>query len=227
MISGWIINKSYYLYANWIFSGVQLHHRVIAISQQTEKTINRYVTTNFSAHVVVTFSVISIFQLRIANWPHHPRFGLAECARRVSIRRPRPRRGAVRAKLSNAQFQIPRTFCPIPSFTSFTSSSNPPKVPPAAPRIPPGLPKWVRLFHFGRPSVAIFRFLAHFLPSPKLIKIWHRPKASQNLKNGGPRPSKLDFGPFWEPFWHTFPEMFWYFYEKGEKRADTAILQYN
>ena len=38
-------------------------------------------TTNFSAHFVVTFSVISILQLRIANWPYHPRFGLAECAR--------------------------------------------------------------------------------------------------------------------------------------------------
>ena len=61
-----------------------------------------------------------------------------------------------------AQFQV---------LQALGSSSNPPKVPPAAPRIPPGLPKWVRLFHFGRPSVAIFRFLAHFLRSPKLIKI--------------------------------------------------------
>ena len=77
--------KVFFLYANSMFSGVQLHHRFITISQQTEKIINRYVTTKFSAHVVVTFSVLSIFQLRIANWPHHPRFGLAECARRVSI----------------------------------------------------------------------------------------------------------------------------------------------
>ena len=37
--------------------------------------------------------------------------------------------------------------------------------------------------------------------------------------------SKLDFGAFWEPFWYTFSEMFRYFYEKGEKRADTVIPQ--
>ena len=85
MILGWVINNKYFLSANSIFSGVKLHHSFITISQQTEKTINRYVTTNFRAQVVVTFSVISIFQLRIANWPNHPCFGLAECARRVSI----------------------------------------------------------------------------------------------------------------------------------------------
>ena len=74
-----------FFYAISICYDVQLHHNFITTSQQTEETTNRYVTTNFSAHVVVTFSVISIFQLRIANWPNHPCFGLAECARRVSI----------------------------------------------------------------------------------------------------------------------------------------------
>ena len=77
-----------FLYANSICFGGQLRHSFSTISQQTEKTTNRYVTTKFSTSVVVKFSVIFIFQLRIANWPNHPRFGLAECARRVSIRRP-------------------------------------------------------------------------------------------------------------------------------------------
>ena len=36
---------------------------------------------------------------------------------------------------------------------------------------------------------------------------------------------KLDFKAVWEPFWDTFSEMFRYFYEKGEKRADTVIPQ--
>ena len=52
-----------------------------------------------------------------------------------------------------AQFQV---------LQALGSSSNPPKVPPAAPRIPPGLPKWVRLFHFGRPSAELSSFFVDF-----------------------------------------------------------------
>ena len=61
-----------------------------------------------------------------------------------------------------AQFQV---------LQALGSSSNPPKVPPAAPLIPPGRPKMCTRIALGRPSVDIFQFLAHFLPSPKLIKI--------------------------------------------------------
>ena len=86
MISGWSINQIVLFTQIQYFLTFNCITIFITTSQQTEETTNRYVTTNFSAHVVVTFSVISIFQLRIANWPHHPRFGLAECARRVSIK---------------------------------------------------------------------------------------------------------------------------------------------
>ena len=88
-----------------------------------------------------------------------------------------------------AQFQV---------LQALGSSSNPPKVPPAAPRIPPGLPEILLKFALGHPSVELVRLLAHFLPSPKLIKIWHRPKASQNLKNRAPRCFQAWFSNNWD-----------------------------
>ena len=61
-----------------------------------------------------------------------------------------------------AQFQV---------LQALGSSSNPPKVPLAALLIPPGLPEILLKFALGHPSVELLRLLAHFLPSPKLIKI--------------------------------------------------------
>ena len=61
-----------------------------------------------------------------------------------------------------AQFQV---------LQALGSSSNPPKVPLAALRIPPGLPEILLKFALGHPSVELVRLLAHFLPSPKLIEI--------------------------------------------------------
>ena len=102
-----------------------------------------------------------------------------------------------------AQFQV---------LQALGSSSNPPKVPPAAPLTPPGRPKNTWGTALSRPRVAIIRFLA-FQEPPKTSKI-----EAQGV-------SELDFGAFWEPFWHTFSEIFPYFYDKGEKRADTVIPQ--
>ena len=61
-----------------------------------------------------------------------------------------------------AQFQV---------LQALGSSSNPPKVPLAAPLTPPGRPKMYTQIDLGHPSVELLGLLAHFLPSPKLIKI--------------------------------------------------------
>ena len=73
----------------------------------------------------------------------------------------------------------------------------------------------------------MFRFLAHFLLTPKLNKfaIVQKPPKTSKIEPQGA--SKLDFGAFWEPFWHTFSELLRYFYEKGENRADIVIPHKN
>ena len=86
-----------------------------------------------------------------------------------------------------AQIKITRTFCPIPNSTSFTSISTPLKLPPAAPLIPPGLPKCVVKVAFSCPNVELLLFLVDFLHIPKRIKNQHPPKTSQNLKSRAPR----------------------------------------
>ena len=53
-----------------------------------------------------------------------------------------------------AQFQV---------LQALGSSSNPPKVPPAAPLIPPGLPEILLKFALGHPSVELLRLLVDFL----------------------------------------------------------------
>ena len=115
-----------------------------------------------------------------------------------------------------AQFQV---------LQALGSSSNPPKVPPAAPRIPPGRPKWVPDFPFAAQVSPFSDFwLTSCGPqnSSKFDIVQKPPKTSKIETQGA---SKLDVGTILEPFWHTFTEMFQYFYEKGEKRADIVILQ--
>ena len=94
-------------------------------------------------------------------------------------------------KLPNLNYQ---NFLPNSNFTSFTSISTPLKLPPAAPLIPPGLPKWVRLFCFSCPSVELLSFLVDFSHIPKLIKNQRPPKTSRNLKSWGPDRPNVDFG---------------------------------
>ena len=121
---------------------------------------------------------------RQKNVPIMPAFlciGPAECAERLSP--PPPALAGEQCVLNfacsscqTAQIKITRTFCPIPNSTSFTSISTPLKLPPAAPLIPPGLPKWVRVFRFCRPSVELLSFLVDFSHIPKLIKNQRPPK---------------------------------------------------
>ena len=115
-----------------------------------------------------------------------------------------------------AQFQV---------LQALGSSSNPPKVPPAAPRIPPGLPKRVPDFPFAAQVSPFSDFWLIFWRPQNSSKFDIVQKPPKTSKMEAQDASKLDFKAFWKPFWETFSAMFRYFYEKGEKRANTVIPQ--
>ena len=85
----------------------------------------------------------------------------------------------------NAQFQIPRTFCPILSFTSFTSS---PKSPPGGPAHSAGPPKMGAGFLPLAAQVSILFTLRACPPTLVLAPNLHAPSFCYSLQSGtGPR----------------------------------------